>query len=86
MSRNLDVESDSPNSSVHLDNNDIDGLNNEISLKRQTRAMTLKYFSHKSESVHSFPPFLQSSADESIKEVSETRIHRATDLIRQPSR
>jgi len=36
--------------------------------------------------VHSFPPFLKSSADESVKEVSEIRIHRATDLVRQPSR
>jgi len=79
MSRDLDLERDSPSSFVHLGNDDIDELNNDISLKRQTRAMTLKSLSHKSKSVHSFPPFLKSSVDESVKEVSEIRIHRATD-------
>jgi len=86
MSRDLDLEGDSPNSSVNLGNDDIDGLNNDNSLKRQTRAVTLKSLSHKSESVHSFTPFLKLSADESVKEVSKTRIHRATDLVRQPNR
>jgi len=47
--------------------------------------MTLKSLSHKSESIHSFLPFLQTSANESVKEVSEIRIQRATDLFLQPS-
>jgi len=48
--------------------------------------MTVKSLSHKSESVHSFTPFLRYFANESIKEVSETKIHRAADLVCQPSR
>jgi len=87
MSRNLDLEGDSPDSSIHLSNNGLDELNNYISLKRQTRAMTLTSLSHKSESMHSFTPCLQTYADEAEKkEVFETRIHRTTDLVRQPSR
>jgi len=48
--------------------------------------MTLKSLSHKSETMQSFPALLKSSADESAKEVSEIRVHRATDLVRQLSR
>jgi len=51
MSRDLDLEGDSPHSSIHLGNIDIDEINNGISLKRQTRALTQKCISHKSESV-----------------------------------
>jgi len=40
MSEDLDLEGNSPNFSVHSDNED-------NSLKRQTRAMTLKTISHK---------------------------------------
>jgi len=86
MSKNLDLEGDSPNSSIHLGNDDIDGLNNDITLKLRTRARTLKFLSHISESVHSVTPFLHPSTDESVNDVSETRIHRTTDLVRQPSR
>jgi len=49
-------------------------------------AMTLKSLSHISENVHSVTPVLYPSADESVNEVSETENHRATDLVRQPSR
>jgi len=70
MSKVLDLEGDSPNASIHLGNDDIDGLNNDITYKRRTRAMTLKSLSHISENVHSVTPFLHSSADESVNEVS----------------
>jgi len=86
MSNDLDLEGDSPNSSIHLGNDDIHGLNNDITLKRQTRAMTLKSLFHKSESLHSFTPFLHPSADEAVNEVSETGNNRTTNLVRQPSR
>jgi len=75
-----------PNSYIRLGNDDIDGLNNDITYKRRTRAMTLKSPSHISESVHSVTPFLHHYTDESVNEVSETRIHRTIDLVRQPSR
>jgi len=86
MSRDLDLEGDSPDSSIHLDNIDIEELNNANFLKRQTRAMTLKSFTHKSESIHSSLPFLPTSDNESVKEVSEIRTRQATDLVRQSSR
>jgi len=78
MSKDLDLEGDSPSLSTHSDNED-------ISLKRQTRAMTLKT-SSKSESVHSFSIIPQSSTDNAVKEVSEIKCYRTTDLVRQPSR
>jgi len=34
--------------------------------------------------MYSFTPFLQPSADEFVKEVSETIKHRTTELVRQP--
>jgi len=48
--------------------------------------MTLQFLTRKSESTHSFPSFLHPSSNESVKEASEIRIQRATDLVRQPSR
>jgi len=86
MFKDLNLEGDSPNSSIHLCNDDIDVFNNDTTLKRQTRSMTLKSLSHESESVHSLPPFLHPSAEESVIMVSESGIHRTTDLVRQPSR
>jgi len=50
MSKDVDLEEDSPDSSIHLDNVDIEELNNDVFLKRQTRAMTQKSLEHKSES------------------------------------
>jgi len=85
MSKDLDLEGDSPDSSIHLDNFDIEELNNDVFLKCQTRAMTQKSLTQKSESIHSMPLFLQPSANESVKEVSENRTQRATDLVHQPS-
>jgi len=79
MSTDLDLEGDSPDLSVHSDNED-------ISLKRQTRAMTLKIFSHKPESVHSLSAIPLSSTDNAVKEVSEIKGYRTTDLVHQPSR
>jgi len=78
MSKDLDFEGDSPDVSVHSDNDD-------ISLKRQTWAMTLKSLAHTSESIHSFIPYLHPSIDEAVSGVSETESKRTTDLVRQPS-
>jgi len=86
MSRDLDLEGDSPDSSIHLDNVDIEELNNDIFQKRQTRAMNLNALKHKSESTHSLLSVLPTSANESVKEVSEIRTQRTTDLVRQPIR
>jgi len=73
MSKYLDLEKDSPDSSIHTDNNDTVELSSAVFLYRQTRAMTLKSHTHKSESIHSFPSFLHPSSNESVKELSEIR-------------
>jgi len=88
MSKDSNLEGDSPDSSIHSDNNDTVEFNNDVFLKHQTRAiiMTLKSLSHKSEIIHSFPSFLHPSSNESVKEVSKIKTQRATDLVHQPSR
>jgi len=80
MSKDLDLEGDSFDLSVHSDSENIN-----FSLKRQTIAMTLKTFPHKTGSVHSFSIIPLLSTDNAVKEVSEIKGYRTTDLVRQPS-